>query len=143
MREGAGALFDPARPESWRVSFHVVLPRALGECQRQPERKPRRKLPPVDPHHFRGDPMPPLRHREVLVEAMPLARRLEAALRVILDPAAYARRLAFRLRWKTNPRVGRLADPTPPKWWPPYARDALEEARQRLFTNYYPWWSSG
>jgi hypothetical protein len=106
-------------------------------------RKPSRKLPPVDPDHFRCDPIPPKRHRAVRVAARPLALRLEAVLRVVLDPAAYARRLAFRLRRGANPKVGLLIDERPPTRGRRFARDAIEAARQRAFTLYLPWWSSG
>ncbi|MDP3739882.1 MAG: hypothetical protein Q8R02_21020 [Hyphomonadaceae bacterium] len=135
--------FDPAQPETWRVSFRIIPPTPVSQRFHRPERRPRRKLPPVDPHHFRCDPIPPLRHRKIKVPARPLACRLEAALRVILDPIPYARRLAFRLRRGANPKIGLLIDERPPTRGRRFARDALEAARQRAFTLYLPWWSSG
>ncbi len=89
---------DPDHPERWRVSFSILPLRGRSG--------PRRRLPPIDWDHFAGDPRTPKRFRRVLHDALPLARRLEAALRVVLDPAAFARRLAFRLRRNAGAALG-------------------------------------
>jgi hypothetical protein len=73
---------------------------------------------------------------------MPLARRLEAVIRICQDPAPFIRRLAFRLRaaaHATHEAVGLLcARGTPTK----LARDANFEAADRLMERRSAFWSS-
>jgi hypothetical protein len=128
--------FDPDYPETWRVSFSTVP----AACWTGPRRM-RRRLPPINPDHFRGDPITPLRYRRKMHDALPLALRLEAAIRVTLDPARYARRLAFRLRQRRNPNVSLLIIPRRP-FRRPAPRDALFAAGERGAVLHGAWWSS-
>ncbi len=80
---------DPDHPELWRVSF-----RTFAHASRKPART-RKRLPlprgedgRVISFRFRAVPWP----------AAPLARRLEAVIRICRKPAPFIRRLAFRLR---------------------------------------------
>ncbi len=132
---------DPTQPETWRVSFRI-MPAKLAERH---WRLPRKKLPPIDRDHFRGDPRTPMRFRRVQHQSMPLARRLEAVIRVINDPAPYVRRLAFRLRRgrEAAPNLWLLAMPRRGPNKPPLARDANEAARTRLSEILPAYWSSG
>jgi hypothetical protein len=105
-RNPAAPDYDPARPEAWRVSFRVVPPSRQARHDR-----PRRSLPPIDFDLRPGEPRTPLRYRRVLHNAVPVALRLEAALRVVLDPMTYARRLALLLNRRRNPNVSLLIIP--------------------------------
>ena len=67
--------FDPAAPETWRVSFRCAPPTS----RRSPTTRPRRHRAP----------------RQIF--ARPLAERCEALLRAFNEPAPYAQRLARRL----------------------------------------------
>ncbi len=93
----------PDDPGGWRVSFSI-LP-AHGPSG------PRHVLPAVDDLYLLGAPRSPGRFRRRLHDPMPLARRLEAVLRVVVDPAAFARRLAFRLRRGAIALIDRLVRP--------------------------------
>jgi hypothetical protein len=72
---------------------------------------------------------------------LPLALRLEAAIRVVLDPAKYARRLALRLRRRRNPNVSFLIIPRRP-FRRPAPRDTLLAAGERAAALHHAWWSS-
>jgi hypothetical protein len=131
-------LYDPDHPEKWRVNFRVI-PRWPRKRER---RSGYRRLGRIDVDHFRGDPRTPLRYRRVIVPSMPLARRLEAVIRICQDPAPFIRRLAFRLRNAVRAtheavsllcvrgRATRLA------------RDANFEAADRLMERRSAFWSS-
>jgi hypothetical protein len=76
-------------PETWRTSFQVA-PRSSRAGR------------PVAPHGC-GE-------RRDFLPAMPLARRIEAILRVVRDPHPFIQRLALRLR-RGVARYRRLIDP--------------------------------
>jgi hypothetical protein len=130
--------FDPDYPETWRVCFNVI-PAAPHEGR---PRCSRRRPPPVDPHRQRNVPVTPLRYRRVMHNAVPLALRLEAAIRVTLDPAKYARRLALRLQRSRNPNASLLIIPRSREFPRPAPRDALRDAGERAAALHHPWWSS-
>jgi hypothetical protein len=125
--------FDPTRPDTWRVSF-VALPG-------QGRSGPRHKLPPVQPDRLPYEKRLPNRYRRKLVNALPLARRLEAAIRVINDPQPYVRRLAFRLRRGRTVSAVRLVIPTTRRW--KAARDDLAASGQRAAQLLDAYWGSG
>jgi hypothetical protein len=129
--------FDPDYPETWRVSFKCVPAPASGG-----PRWRRRRLPPVEVDHVRGDPRRRLRFRRVMHNAIPLALRLEAVIRVTLDPGKYARRLALRLQRTRNPNASLLVIPRRRPFPVPAPRDALLEAGERGAALHYAWWSS-
>lgn len=132
------APFDPDYPETWRVLFNVI-PAAPS---RRRSRKLRRRLPPVHPEHIRGEPRWRLRSRRVMHNAIPLALRLEAAIRVTLDPARYARRLALRLQRTRNPNASLLVTPQRRPFPTPAPRETLLLARERAASFHHAWWSS-
>jgi hypothetical protein len=105
-------------------------------------RRLRRRLPPVNPHHIKGQPVTPLRYRRVMHNAVPLALRLEAVIRVTLDPARYARRLALRLQRRRNPNASLLVAPRSRSFPRPAPRDALFAAGERGAALHHEWWSS-
>jgi hypothetical protein len=74
--------------------------------------------------------------------AWPLALRLEAAIRVVLDPAGYARRLAFRLRRHRNRNVSRLIIPRRRPLPRPAPRETILAAGERAAALHHAWWSS-
>lgn len=88
---------DPDAPDAWRVSF-----RATVADHRLPAGAPALQLPQTEA-------LAALRHVSRFRSAIPLARRLEAILRVYNNPAPFARRLAARLR-KIPALLGRLAN---------------------------------
>lgn len=98
---------DPDHPETWRVSFTCV-PRPPSPDTR---RRRRGRLPPAHPEPHYGERPWRLRSRRVMHSALPLALRLEAAIRVTLDPGKYARRLALRLQRRRNPNTSFLIIP--------------------------------
>lgn len=126
--------FDGDYPETWRVSFTCVpAPASAGS---------RRRLPPANPHPVRGEPEWPLRYRRVLHSAVPLALRLEAAIRVTLDPGKYARRLALRLQRRRNPNASLLVIPRRRPFPRPAPRETLALAGERAAHFHHAWWSS-
>jgi hypothetical protein len=129
--------FDPDHPETWRVSFNAVPARPSSGS-----RRPRRRLPPIDLDRVRCHPITPLRYRRVMHNAVPLALRLEAAIRVMLDPASYARRLALRLQRTRNPNTSLLIIPRRRDFPRPAPRDALRAAGERVAALHHAWWSS-
>ena len=129
--------FDADYPDTWRVSFRTVPSAPRGGARRC-----RRQLPPIDPDHFPGDPVTPLRYRRTMHNAWPLALRLEAAIRVVLDPARYARRLALRLRGRRNPNVSFLIIPRRRPFPRPAPRETLLAAGERAAALHHAWWSS-
>jgi hypothetical protein len=103
----AGAAFDLDHSENWRVSFN-----AHAEHRRL-QRKPTAYTAP----HCKAV--------EERVAATPLALRLEALIRVVLDPKLYAERFANKLARAKQPPYGMLTVPahcTNPLY--PPARDA-------------------
>jgi hypothetical protein len=130
--------YDPDHPELWRVNFRVI-PRWPGKRRRNPNY---RRLGRIDADHFPGDPRTPLRYRRVILPSMPLARRLEAVIRICQDPAPFIRRLAFRLRAAANATheaVGLLCARGRPTR---LARDANFEAADHLMQRREIFWSS-
>jgi hypothetical protein len=127
--------FDPVRPESWSVSFNVIpgVQRPGG---------PKRRLPPVWPDRPSMEPDRAGRWRRKLHVSLPIARRLEAVIRVINNPVPFVRRLAFRLRRSSNPNVRLLVIPRRPRRRPYYARDALALAGERAAALLHVFWSS-
>jgi hypothetical protein len=85
--------FSPERPDAWRVGFRVL----------QAPRAPRQRLPQYGPRKpykrvSREDLWSPERFKPVKLRSIwPLAERFEALIRVYVNPAPYARRLARRL----------------------------------------------
>jgi hypothetical protein len=77
-------IHDPDKPKEWRVYFRCF------PAQRRPQTARKRKSPPPP-----SPPRDPLAPR--LYSAWPLAERAEALLRVINNPARYAKRLARKL----------------------------------------------
>ena len=129
--------FDPDHPETWRVSFTAIPGRPSSGS-----RRPRRRLPPIDRNRVRCDPVTPLRYRRVMHSALPLALRLEAVIRVTLDPARYARRLALRLQRTRNPNASLLLIPRRRDFPRPAPRDALRSAGERGALLHHTWWTS-
>jgi hypothetical protein len=129
--------FDPDYPETWRVSFSAIPGRPSSGS-----RRPRRRLPPIDLDRVRCHPITPLRYRRVMHNAVPLALRLEAVIRVTLDPASYARRLALRLQRTRNPNASLLITPRRRDFPRPAPRDALRAAGERGAVLHHAWWSS-
>jgi hypothetical protein len=125
--------FDPARPDTWRVAF-IALP---GRSRSGPHRR----LPPANPDRPFREKAPAKRYRRKLVSALPLARRLEAAIRVINDPLPYVRRLAFRLQRGRTASATRLIIPSSRKFR--FARDALAASGERTAHLANAYWSSG
>jgi hypothetical protein len=78
----------------------------------------------------------------VLCPSIPLARRLEAVIRVTLDPGKYARRLALRLQRRRNPNVSLLIIPRHRPFPVPAPREALLVAGERGAALHHAWWSS-
>jgi hypothetical protein len=74
--------------------------------------------------------------------AIPLALRLEAAIRVTLDPARYARRLALRLQRTRNPNASLLVIPRRRPFPKPAPRETLILAGERAAFLHHAWWSS-
>jgi len=85
--------FDADKPENWRVSFRCILER------QRPRRRGTEQHPQTSNrlNNAGGDAGAPRKLRRFL-SAWPLAERFEALIRVHNDPAAYAKRLARRLR---------------------------------------------
>jgi hypothetical protein len=129
--------FDPDYPETWRVCFTVIPPVRSASRQRT-----RRRLPPVHPRHIRGQPQWRLRSRRVLHGSVPLALRLEAVIRVTLEPGKYARRLALRLQRRRNPNLSLLIIPRARPFPRPAPREALLVAGDRAAALHHAWWSS-
>jgi hypothetical protein len=125
--------FDPARPDTWRVSF-IALP---GESRSGP----RHRLPPVQPHRQTCEEVWAKRYRRKQVPALPLARRLEAAIRVINNPLPFVRRLAFKLRRGHTLSATRLVIPHSRKFR--FATDALAASGNRAAELSGAWWGSG
>ncbi len=82
-RERRLVIHDPDKPAEWRVYFRCF------PAQQRPRPARKRKSPPP------SSPRDPLAPR--LYSAWPLAERAEALLRVINNPARYAKRLARKL----------------------------------------------
>jgi hypothetical protein len=99
----------------------------------------RRRLPPINPDRFRGDPVTPLRYRRVLHDPVPLALRLEAAIRVTLDPGKYARRLALRFQRRRNPNASLLVIPPRRPFPRPAPRETLLVAGERAAALHHAW----
>lgn len=125
--------FDPARPETWRVSF-IALPG-------QSRSGPRHRLPPVQPDRQFREKVWANRYRRKLVPALPLARRLEAAIRVITNPLPFVRRLAFKLRRGRTLSATRLVIPRSRRFR--FASDALAASGNRAAELSGAWWGSG
>jgi hypothetical protein len=125
--------FDPARPETWRVSF-IALPA-------QSRSGPRHRLPPVQPDRQSCEEVWAKRYRRKLVPALPLARRLEAAIRVIINPLPFVRRLAFKLRRGHTLSATRLVIPRSRRFR--FATDALAASGNRAAQLSGAWWGSG
>jgi hypothetical protein len=125
--------FDPARPETWRVAF-VALPARSRSG-------PRRFLPPVQPDRAAGADIWAKRYRRRQVSALPLARRLEAAIRVINNPLPFVRRLAFRLSRGRTASSTRLVIPRARPFR--FARDALALSGARGAQLADAYWGSG
>jgi hypothetical protein len=125
--------FDPAHPETWRVSFHALPARSRSG--------PRRKLPPVQPDRQFREEVWANRYRCRLWPSLPLARRLEAVIRVVNNPLPFVRRLAFRLRRGRTESAVRLVIPSarPHR----FARDALTASGRRGAQLTDAFWSSG
>ena len=123
-------VFDRHNSESWKVSFHVI--------PRGPRLSLRRRYPPApdirryqEEQDYLGFEKKPLRYRRVLHPMLPLAKRLEAVIRVVTNPAPFARRAAFRLRARASLNADwLLVDPPRPRR--PLATDALRRARDRI-----------
>jgi hypothetical protein len=96
---------DPDHPETWRVRFLSLKLIQHGS-------RPRRPAPPR-PKMSRRDRRPrvTLRDRTDLRDTKALARRLEAAIRVVSDPMPWIRRLALRIRRNGAPDPAKLAKP--------------------------------
>jgi len=108
--------FYPDKPEDWRVSFRVLLPKRRRVRRARAFMRgaslglpiPLSGRPDPSAPEFRGASFNagaakasvavPARTRAHLADAWPLAERLEAMLRVLNDPRARARRLASVLR---------------------------------------------
>lgn len=127
------APFDPARPETWRVAFTALPGRSRSG--------PRRPLPPVQPDRAFGEVVAAKRYRRQLVSALPLARRLEAAIRVVNNPLPYVRRLAFRMRRGRTMSATRLVIPGSRRFR--FARDALALSGNRGAHLADAYWGSG
>jgi hypothetical protein len=125
--------FNPARPETWRVAF-IALP-GRGRSG------PRRPLPSVQPVRAYGEEVCAKRYRRQLVSALPLARRLEAAIRVIVNPLPFVRRLAFRLSRGRTASATRLVIPGSRRFR--FARDALALSGNRGAQLADAYWGSG
>jgi hypothetical protein len=78
----------------------------------------------------------------VMHNAVPLALRLEAAIRVTLDPGRYARRLALRLQRRRNPNASLLLIPRGRPFPRPAPRETLVVAGDRAAALHHDWWSS-
>ena len=79
VRKRRHVLLWPARPEAWPARFRMMRRRGhTGDRDRDRTRKSSRTQPAIVP-------------------SFPLARRLEAARRVLANPDAYIRRFAIRL----------------------------------------------
>lgn len=125
---------DPDRPETWNVSFQVI-PCAPRPGRRRYPANP--NLPPLK-SYFCCDELK-ARDRRVLHPTLPLARRLEAVIRVVVNPAPFARRLAFRLRARANPNAELLlVDHHRSRR--PMLTDALQSARDRAAELFCPVW---
>jgi hypothetical protein len=129
-------VFDYRTSERWKVSFQV-MPRGL-------RRGPRRRYP-LNPEiarfHYERYRLDferiSSRYRRVLHPMLPLAKRLEAVIRVVTNPAPFARRTAFRLRARASLNADwLLVDPMKPRR--PLATDALRMARDRIRELYGP-----
>jgi hypothetical protein len=127
------ARFDPARPDTWRVAFTALPARSRSG--------PHRELPPVQPDRGFREEVWAKRYRRKLVPALPLARRLEAAIRVINNPLPYVRRLAFRLRRGRTASATRLVIPRSRRFR--FATDALAASGNRAAHMASVFWSSG
>ena len=125
--------FDPARPDTWRVVF-ISLP-GLSPSG------PRHKLPPVQFDRAPGEKPRAFRYRRKLVSCLPLARRLEAAIRVINNPLPFVRRLAFKLRRGRTPSAVRLIIPRARRYR--FATDALALSGNRAAHLADAYWGSG
>jgi hypothetical protein len=125
--------FDPARPETWRVAFSALPARRPSG--------PRHKLPPVQPDRQFREEVRAKRYRRRMWPSLPLARRLEAVIRVINDPQPFVRRLAFRLRRGRTVSAVRLVIPgsRPHR----FARDALAASGRRGAQLADAFWGSG
>jgi hypothetical protein len=131
----ASAPFDPAHPETWRVSFNALPSQSFGS------RGPRKPLPPVQPHRGFREEAVANRFRRRLWSSLPLARRLEAAIRVINNPLPFVRRLAFRLQRGRARSAIRLVIPGSRKFR--FARDALALSGNRGAQLADAFWGSG
>jgi hypothetical protein len=127
------APFDPAHPETWRVSFIALPGRSPGGS--------RHKLPPVQPDRGFREDVHAKRFRRRRWSSLPLARRLEAAIRVINNPLPFVRRLAFRLRRGRTMSATRLVIPRSRPFR--FARDALALSGNRAAQLADAWWGSG
>jgi hypothetical protein len=125
--------FDAARPQTWRVAF-TALP---GHSRSGPHRP----LPPVQPDRQVGEEVWAKRYRRRLVSALPLARRLEAVIRVINDPLPFVRRLAFKLSRGRTLSATRLIIPRARPFR--FARDALYLSGNRGAQLADAYWTSG
>lgn len=123
----------PDRPEDWHVRFPVLMP-APRPCRRH-----RKRLPAPYPH-VRGEPDVPARFRRVVHSQWPLARRLQAVIQIIENPAARIRSLAFSLRRTTRKRVVRTL--LPPSWRCRLLTDALAQSGERGAELANAFWSS-
>jgi hypothetical protein len=86
--------FEPQRSETWPVRFLLLQP-----ARPTPPRGPRSK-PKDDPFKAMFGPPIARRDRADLRDTWALARRLEAAVRVVCDPMPWIRRLARSIRRK-------------------------------------------
>jgi hypothetical protein len=131
-------LYDPDHPEKWRVSFSVI-PRQLRKHRDRPGY---RQPGWIDVDHFPGDRRTPKRYRRVILPSMPLARRLEAVIRICQDPAPFIRRLAFRLRAAANGMHEAIGLLCARGRATRLARNANFEAADRLMERRRAYWSS-
>jgi hypothetical protein len=99
-------MFDPQKSETWVVRFGGLPPSRRGS-------RPRTPPPPL--RHDRDDSIPiekiAPRDSAAMRDTWSLAKRLEAAIRVAIDPAPWIKRLARRIRRKGAPDIARLARP--------------------------------
>lgn len=131
-----------SEPETWSVSFRTVTSRRIDRRIRKRKKWPteHEQLLMPEGSDFIGKNG---EFARVLLDAGPLARRLEALRRVLVDPAKTARRLAWRFaRVKREAVVLTLSPPRGPRNLP-LGTDVTEAADRRCIELASGWFGSG